>query len=201
MKLPRREYYTVHEAAARWGYTIADVAAWSAAGHFDVLTGIPPAMCGEDLVAGEVTIAPFDILPVFRRCGTGPLTAKVRRVRTKDRAEFTLITDPADGIEVSIADLLITGKDAQQFEEKNNLFHRMRAGNGSASVYDWEGMLQALALRIHQDGIPATQAELVAAMQEWFVEHSDGNEIPDERSIRRRITPIWRALTKDPISS
>jgi hypothetical protein len=33
-------------------------------------------------------------------------------------------------------------------------------------------------------------------MQEWFVEHSDGNDVPDERSIRRRITPIWRALTK-----
>jgi len=30
------------------------------------------------------------------------------------------------------------------------------------------------------------------------VEHSDGNDVPDERSIRRRITPIWRELTKTP---
>jgi hypothetical protein len=59
-------------------------------------------------------------------------------------------------------------------------------------------MLQALALRIHERGIPASQGELVAEMQEWFVEHSDGNDVPDERSIRRRITPIWRELTKTP---
>ena len=35
MKLPKREFYTVHDVAARWGYTIADVAGWSVAGHFD----------------------------------------------------------------------------------------------------------------------------------------------------------------------
>ncbi len=61
MKLPKREFYTVHEVAARWGYTIADVAGWSVAGHFDILTGIAPAMCGEKVVAGEVIISAFDM--------------------------------------------------------------------------------------------------------------------------------------------
>ena len=42
MKLPPREYYTVHEAAARWGCTLADIAGWSAKGRFDIVTGIPP---------------------------------------------------------------------------------------------------------------------------------------------------------------
>ena len=72
MKLPKRELHTVHEVAARWGYTIADVAGWSAAGHFDILTGISPAMCGDKIIAGEVIIAAFDILPMFRRRGTPP---------------------------------------------------------------------------------------------------------------------------------
>jgi len=196
MKLPRREFYAVHEVAARWGYTIADVAGWSAAGHFDILTGIPPAMCGEKIVAGAVIISTFDILPMFRRCGTGPQTAWLRRVRTKNEADWQLITDPVCGIEVSIADLLISGIQVHRFEEKNELFHRVSASTGSVSPYDWEGMLQALALRIHEQGLPASQGELIGDMQEWFVEHSDGNEVPDERSIRRRITPIWRELTK-----
>lgn len=196
MKLPKREFYAVHEVAARWGYTIADVAGWSAAGHFDILTGIPPAMCGEKIVAGAVIISTFDILPMFRRCGTGPQTALLRRVRTKNEADWQLITDPVCGIEVSIADLLISGLQVHRFEEKNELFHRVSASTGSVSPYDWEGMLQALALRIHEQGLPASQGELVGDMQEWFVEHSDGNEVPDERSIRRRITPIWRELTK-----
>lgn len=198
MKLPKREFYTVHEVAARWGYTIADVAGWSAAGHFDILTGIPPAMCGEKVVAGEVIISAFDILPMFRRCGTGPQTAWLRRVRTKAETEWQLITDPVAGVEVSVADLLISGQHVHRFEEKNELFRRVSGSTGSVSPYDWEGMLQALALHIHERGIPASQGELVAEMQEWFVEHSDGNDVPDERSIRRRITPIWRELTKTP---
>ncbi len=196
MKLPKREFYAVHEVAARWGYTIADIAGWSAAGHFDILTGIPPAMCGEKIVAGAVIISTFDILPMFRRCGTGPQTAWLRRVRTKNEADWQLITDPVAGVEVSVADLLISGLQVHRFEEKNELFRRVSASTGSVSPYDWEGMLQALALRIHEQGLPASQGELVGDMQEWFVEHSDGNEVPDERSIRRRITPIWRELTK-----
>jgi hypothetical protein len=198
MKLPKREFYTVHEVAARWGYTIADVAGWSAAGHFDILTGIPPAICGEKVIAGAVIISAFDILPMFRRCGTGPQTAWLRRVRTKGEADWQLITDPLAGVEVSVADLLISGQHVHRFEEKNELFRRVSGSTGSVSPYDWEGMLQALALRIHERGLPASQGELVAEMQDWFVEHSDGNDVPDERSIRRRITPIWRELTKKP---
>ena len=196
MKLPKREFYTVHEVAARWGYTIADVAGWSAAGHFDILTGIPPTFCGETVVAGEVIISAFDILPMFRRCGTGPQSAWMHRVRTKAVPDWQLITYPAEGVEVSVADLLIAGHQVHRFEEKNELFRRMSTNTGSISPYDWEGMLQVLAQRIHERGLPASQGELVAEMQDWFVEHSDGNEVPDERSIRRRITPIWRELTK-----
>ena len=198
MKFPKREFYTVHEVAARWGYTIADIAGWSVADHFDIVTGIPPATCGEKVVAGEVIISAFDILPMFRRSGTGPQTAKVRRVRLKTENEWHLITDPAAGVEVSVADLLISGQQVHRFEEKNELFRRVSGSTGATSPYDWEGMLQALALRIHEEGLPASQAELVAAMQEWFIANSDGNEVPDERSIRRRITPIWRNLTKAP---
>lgn len=157
MKLQKREFYTVHEVAARWGYTIADVAGWSAAGHFDILTGIPPTMCGEKVVAGEVIISAFDILPMFRRCGTGPQTAWLRRVRTKAETEWQLITDPVAGVEVSVADLLISGQHVHRFEEKNELFRRVSGSTGSVSPYDWEGMLQAVALRIHERGIPASQ--------------------------------------------
>ena len=139
MKLPKREFYTVHEVAARWGYTIADVAGWSAAGHFDILTGIPPAICGEKVVAGEVIISAFDILPMFRRCGTVPQTAWLRRVRTKGETDWQLITDPIAGVEVSLADLLIAGQHVHRFEEKNVLFRRVSGGTGSVSPYDWEG--------------------------------------------------------------
>ncbi len=198
MKLPQREFFTVHEVAARWGCTIADIAGWSATGNIDIVTGIPPASCGERIVAGEVIVSAFDILPMFRRCGTGPQYSRVRRVRARGETEWLLISDPVDGMEVSVADLLIAGQQVQRFEEKNQLFPRVSGGSGSVSPYDWEGMLQALTLRIHEKGLPASQGELVAEMQEWFVAQSEGGEVPDERSIRRRITPVWRGITRAP---
>lgn len=196
IKLPKRAYYTVNELAARWGCTNADIAGWAAAGNFDILTGIPPVHCTDEIIGGEVIIRPFDILPMFRRCGTGPQTARVRRIRKKDVQAWALITVPRKGVKVSIADLLVTGNHVYKFEEKNNLLGRIRGGTGSVSPYDWVGMLQALTLHVHEEGVPASQGELVAAMQDWFVEHGDAEDLPDERSIRRRITPVWRALQK-----
>jgi hypothetical protein len=76
-----------------------------------------------------------------------------------------LITDPAGGVEVSIADLLISGQQVYRFEDKNQMFHRVSGSTGSVSPYDWEGMLQALVLRIYERGLPASQGELVSDLQ------------------------------------
>ncbi|WBU59621.1 hypothetical protein [Paracoccus albus] len=53
-------------------------------------------------------------------------------------------------------------------------------------------------VRLHEDGLPATQGEWVAEVQDWFAKTSPGREIPDESTIRRRLTPIWRALRETP---
>jgi hypothetical protein len=58
-------------------------------------------------------------------------------------------------------------------------------------------MMVALMLRIHDHGLPTTQAELIAEMQDWFADQTVGKKMPDSRSIRRRITPIWRALRRE----
>lgn len=196
MKLPHREYFTVHEVAARWGCTIADIAGWSSKGRIDIVTGIPPVLCGSETIAGEVLVCAFDILPMFRRSGTGPQSTKLRRLRVCDRDEWLLITDPAGGIEISVADLLVPGRQVHQFEDDHDLMRRVSGGTGSASPYDWEGMMQALVIRIHERGLPASQSELIADMQDWFADQSDGDQIPDERSIRRRVSAIWKMLAQ-----
>lgn len=195
MKLPQREFYTVHEVAARWGCTITDLAGWSSRGRLDIVTGIPPVICGTEIVAGEVIVSAFDILPMFRRCGTGPKTARVHRLRRAGSSDWLLVTDPAEGLEVSIADLLITGQQVQKFENDHELMRRIAGGTGSTSPYDWDGMMNALVVRIHERGLPATQSELIADMQEWFAEQSEDGLIPDERSIRRRVNSIWKTMS------
>ena len=196
MTLPKREYYTIHEVATRWGCTIADIAGWSSVGKLDIITGIPPVVCDGEAVAGAVIVSAFDILPMFRRSGTGPQSARIYRVRIIGANTWSLITEPAHGIEVSVADLLISGQQVHRFEDDFDLMRRVAGGTGSVSPYDWEGMTNALIVRIHEMGLPATQSELVADMQDWFARQSSDGKIPDERSIRRRVNSMWRTMAQ-----
>ena len=147
-----RVFYTLSDAAAHWNCAVADIAGWAAAGKLRIMTGIGLVRCGDTVVAGQVTVSPMEVLPLLRRCGTGPAVATVRRVP---------------------------------------------GGPGASSPYDWEGMIIALFVRVFDHGLPASQTELVAEMQEWFADHSDGKKMPDSRSIRRGTTPIWKALKRE----
>ena len=196
MSLPPRVYFTLHEASARWGCNIADIAGWADAGKFRILTGISAIRCGEEIVGGKVVLSPMELLPLFRRCGTGPTEGIMRRIQMLNRPEWMFITDPVGGIVVAVADMMIRAEEVHAFEEENEMGRRVAAGPGASTSYDWEGMNIALIVRIFDQGLPHTQADLVAEMQEWFADRSDGKKMPDSRSIRRRITPIWRALQR-----
>lgn len=194
MALPPRVYFTLHEAAARWDCTLADIAGWASVGRFDIVTAIAPVASGLQIVSGYVVVSVTDILQMFRRCGTGPTRSLLRRVRPKDQDAWIMIADPGDRIEVTMADLLIMAEDVRRFETDCDLLRRPASHIGSTARYDWDGMYIALMVRIHDQGLPATQAEWLGEVQEWFVANSDGSEVPDERTIRRRLTPIWKAL-------
>jgi hypothetical protein len=187
-------FFTLHEASARWGCSIADIAGWAAVGKLKIMTGIGLVRCGDRIILGQVTLSPMDLQPLFRRCGTGPVEGMVRRIMPTDCTDWLIITDPAGGVAVAVADMLILAEDVFGFEEDHDMVRRPATGG---TPYDWEGMIVFLIKRIHECGLPATQAELIAEMQDWFADQSDGTKIPDSRSIRRRITPIWRMLRKE----
>ncbi len=199
MALPARVYLTLHETSARWGCNIADIAGWADAGRFRILTGITAVHCGDEVIAGKVTLSPMELMPLFRRCGTGPSEGIMRRIQPAGRQDWLLITDPVCGIPVVVADMLILAEEVHGFEDKNDMVRRVASGPGVTSPYDWEGMNVALIQRIHNQGLPPTQGELVAEMQDWFADRSDGKKMPDSRSIRRRITPIWKGLQEDEV--
>lgn len=194
MALPPRAFFTLHETASRWGCTIADIAGWATVGKLDIVTGIPLAICGTEKVSGKVFVSPMDMLPLFRRSGTGPTCIKLLRVKPDPGADWIYVTEPADGVEVSIADLLISGQDVLRFEDEYDLLRRIGGGTGALSPYDWEGMYVAMIKRIHEHGLPATQAELIGELQEWFGNVAESGDVPDESTIRRRLRPFWRAL-------
>jgi hypothetical protein len=55
-------------------------------------------------------------------------------------------------------------------------------------------MYVTLIKRIHEHGIPDTQAELIGELQNWFADVAENGDVPDESTIRRRLRPFWRAL-------
>ena len=199
MALPPRVYLTLQETSARWGCNIADIAGWADAGRFRILTGITAVRCGDEVIAGKVTLSPMELMPLFRRCGTGPSEGIMRRIQPAGRQDWLLITDPVCGITVAVADMVIMAEEVHAFEDENDMVRRVASGPGVTSPYDWEGMNVALIQRIHNQGLPPTQGELVAEMQDWFADRSDGKKMPDSRSIRRRITPIWKGLQEEEV--
>jgi hypothetical protein len=194
MALPPRVYFTLHEASVRWECSLADIAGWASVGRFDIVTAIAPVMSGSQKVTGFVAVAVTDILQMFRRCGTGPTTCRLWRVRPLGQEECVSLPEHSTGIEVTLADLLIMAEEVRRFEADCDLLRRPASHIGSTARYDWDEMYISLIRRVHEHGVPETQAEWVGEVQEWFVEKSESGEVPDERTIRRRLTPIWKAL-------
>ena len=194
MGLPPRVYFTLHEAAARWDCTLADIAGWASVGRFDIVTAIAPVTHELQIVAGFVAVSVTDILSMFRRCGIGPTSSRMWRVRPIGQTEWILLPEHPSGFAVTLDDLLIMADEVQRFEEDCDLLRRPASHIGSTARYDWDGMYISLIRRVHEDGVPETQAEWVGEVQEWFVDKSKSGEVPDERTIRRRLTPIWKAL-------
>jgi len=166
MALPPRTFFTLHETASRWGCAVADIAGWATEGKLDIVTGIALAVCGTDKVSGQIAVSPMDMLPLFRRGGTGPTVIKLLRIKPAGGRDWVYVTEPACGIEVSIADLMVTGQDVQRFEDDYDLLRRIGGGTGSLSHYDWEGMYVAMIQRIHERGLGHQAARAEAHHQD-----------------------------------
>lgn len=197
MALPPRVFFTLFEVSIRWDCSISDVAGWASDGKLRIMTGIGLVRCGDIAVAGTVTLSPMDLLPLFRRGSPSPTEGIIQRILPPDAEDWLIITDPPSGVPVTLADMLIRSDEVFAFEDAHDLGRRSGGGGNNEPPYDWVGMNIALIKRIHNHGLPTTQAELVAEMQDWFAGQTGGLKIPDSRSIRRRVTPIWHELRGD----
>lgn len=200
MPLPPKYLYSIVEAAARWGCSVADVAGYAATGHLRIATGVRPLQCGGEVVTGLVEVAMQETLPALRRAGaTKPI--QIYRVRPFGEDEGTpvaqwhLISQPIEGLSVAVEDLCVPGADVAAFEAEFEIFGKPRLpGSGTKPKYDWEAFWQYLSVRLYREGLPDTQEELVREAQDWFMRRSDDGDAPDGRTLRRRITPLWYEL-------
>lgn len=194
MSLPPRAFFSLIETSARWGCTLADVAGWAATDHLTIVTGIASVICGKQPLAGIVVVNAADMMRMFRRHGPSEEECRVFRVKLRGSDDWQYITEPADGVVIKITDLMLLAEEVQKFEDKCDLLRGPSGSGGAAPRYDWEGVNIMLFRRINEQGLPATQAELIAEVQDWFSQNSSSGEIPEESTTRKKIAPIWRAL-------
>ncbi len=197
MTLPTRAFFSLNEFCDRLECSHADVAAWSISGLFSIFTGISPVLCGLQPVAGIVAVNAADMMKMFRRHGSCDEDCRVIRVRPEGSTEWHHITEPAGGVVVKLADLLLMADDVRKFEDDPDRRRRPGTPPGAATRFDWEGATIMLICRFNDRGIPSTQTELIAEVQDWFAQNSPTGEIPEESTTRKKIAPIWRALREN----
>lgn len=194
MSLPQVAFYSIHEIAVRWGCPVVDVAGWAAQGKLQVVVGIEPVQCGDDLHGGLVEVSMAELMPLFRRSGASEDSCRLMRILPPDSAHWLRVTDPAEGILVRATDLMFPAAVVHAFEDECDLLRRPASGGGSSTRYRWDAMIVWLFQRLNERGFPASQTALVAEVEDWFVAHAKSDEVPEESTIRKRIAPIWRAV-------
>lgn len=194
MPLPTIAFYSIYEVSARWGCSAADVAGWAAAGQLRAVIGIEPVHCGEELYGGLVEVSMAELMLLFRRFGPSDETCRLKRILPAGSEAWLRVTDPVEGIVVRATDLMFPAEALHRFEEERDLFRRPVHGIGAGARYDWEAMTVWLFKRLNEQGFPASQAALIAEVQDWFIANSTSGDVPEESTIRKRIAPIWRAV-------
>jgi hypothetical protein len=187
----------VNEVAARWECSLADIAGWASVGYFDIVTVVPSITIGDaQRIEGFVRVAVTDVLPILRGYGKAAKKVRLSRIRPWDDETWVFLEDlpVGKGLKAQREDLLIMADQVRAFEAEHDLLRRPAAHIGSSPRYDWESMYISQIVRVFEQGLPDTQSEWIGEVQDWFAETSEDGQIPDERTIRRRLSPIWKAL-------
>jgi hypothetical protein len=208
MPAPPRSFLTVTDTAIRWQVAPLDIAAWAIDGEIALSAVLPTVETADKHIAsGIVEIDGADVVALFRRESTQRKPALVRRFRRSKTTDWEWIARPADGVAVTAADVIILRKEFERCERAWGLFNTGQAasrtgeagppkrppGPGAPPKHDWDAFAGAIARRVHDHGMPASQGELVRDMMDWFAGREE-SPLPNERTVRRKISAIWKEL-------
>jgi len=62
-----------------------------------------------------------------------------------------------------------------------------RRGRGAPVKFDWEGALIEMIVSVNEEGVPATQEEMMGRMRNWFAKVLGPDNVPCDSSIRSRV--------------
>jgi len=194
MAFPAQYFYSILDVAGRRGCTQTAVVNWAISGELNLVAGFSAVKFGTECAAGLMQVPGSEVQALFRPYSKGAKKIYVTQARQSSGDDWKTITEPARCLRLTAADIMITAREINRFEEANGIGRTRNAGPGAPGRYDWEGFHMALFKRIYTGGFPLQQLDLVLEMQKWFIANSDDGEAPDESTIRRRIKAIWQEL-------
>lgn len=194
MALPLQAFHSIYEVAARWGCMPADVAGWAATGLLTIVAGIRPVMCSKVVCSGLVEVPMAEMLTLFRRFGPSDDSCTVHRIRPLGGTDWMHVTEPEEGIPLRSVDLMLPADEVRRFEGEQDVLRNRLSSIGAPARYDWDGMYVWLLQRVHEQGMPESQAALIGEIQGWFGQHSQDGEVPEDSTIRKRLAPLWRSM-------
>jgi hypothetical protein len=214
MPLPRKQIFTLAEISRRWSVTVHDLGCYAIEDALvlsTVVNGIDAevgqhvqgadgesfrASHGRQRLSGVHHLFGFDVWPVFKGAN-----AVIRRFRSEDADAYIEIEEPVEGIEIGLADLVVTRHERDRFEAEHGLNGATaatsaavrggpRAGPGAPARHDWDGFWIAVCKHIHDNGWPETQAALVRKLMDWLSTNNDA--APDESTVKKKVSRLWR---------
>lgn len=124
------------------GYAPADIACWAHQEQLKIVTGIAPVDCGGETrcgTGGHLGRRHIADVPEVRKRATGNAGAQgVGGVWAQGKDEWMMITEPAEGVNVSMDDLLILANEVHRFEAEREIFGRPHGGKGPEPKYNWD---------------------------------------------------------------
>lgn len=206
----RKPFYHLDEMLTRWGMTERDIAAFVLADELTLSATVSGLRIeygafeecrdgrwfampeGTRFAVGTIDLARGDAWRVLRE-GVWTITALKAQSGCYEN-----IDDPTldNKHEVYRDDLVICRAEIERFEQAQGLPIEADAPirRGAPSQFNWDAFWVEVCRGIHADGLPNTQNELVGMMAEWF--ELNHNKAPDESTIKKKLKPLWRQLTK-----
>ena len=194
MAFPARCLFTIVEVSARWTCSPTQIVDWAISDEIDLVAAFGQVKFGDENASGLLSVPGTEVRPLFRPFGDAAKKVHVKQARRPNSSVWLAITEPAKGVKVTAADIMITAAEIERFEQAHGINRARSGGPGARGKYDWDGFHIALMKRIHDHGLPATQTALIVEMQEWFIANSALGSAPDESTIRQRIKVIWHTL-------
>ena len=215
---PRKPYYELAELCDAWSLSTSDIASYvleqeltlsiAVAGQpvqvFDVeedAEGQPFTIpAGRLRVVGTMDLSCTDAWRVLRQgsCEVSWFWNELgHQLRVSDSAW------ESDALEVEYGALVVRRAEKERFEEAQGLNQpaagvdgpdeapSSRRSRGAPPKYDWEKCWCEIAATIYDPGVPATQAEWLAKLRDWFSDQVGPDNVPSDSSIKQRLSQIW----------